>query len=223
MEVTSLSYERMVEDALRGVLRQALKITEAQGLPGAHHFYITFDTTHPGLKIAPSLKALHPNEMTIVLQNQFWDLKVGEDRFEITLSFSGVSQRLSVPFAAVTAFADPHAKFGLQFHVEFEEQTEEDEEDAGDPPLEDEAPADDTQIDSLHVHAADEEHAQGRRRPAAAQDRDGGQRERRGRRQDRDAGRLPQKIGNRPPRGAFLPWPPQLQPSPTEDTDASHG
>src|SRR5690606_12761221 len=154
MDITSLRYERMVEDALRGVLRQALKITEAQGLPGAHHFYITFDTTHPGLKIAPSLKALHPNEMTIVLQHQFWDLNVGDERFEITLSFSGVSQRLSVPFAAVTAFADPHAKFGLQFHVEFEEQSEDDEDtddDATDPPMDDELPADNTQVDSIHV------------------------------------------------------------------------
>jgi len=150
MDVTSLSYERMVEDALRGVLRQALKITEAQGLRGAHHFYITFDTTHPGLKIAPSLKALHPNEMTIVLQHQFWDLVVGEERFEITLSFSGVSQRLSVPFAAVTAFADPHAKFGLQFHVEFEERSEEEDDDASDPPLDDEAPAE-TAVDSIQV------------------------------------------------------------------------
>ncbi|MGE4061860.1 MAG: SspB family protein [Rhodospirillaceae bacterium] len=152
-DITSLSYERMVEDALRGVLRQALKITEAQGLPGAHHFYITFDTTHPGLKIAPSLKALHPNEMTIVLQHQFWDLVVGEDRFEITLSFSGVSQRLSVPFAAVTAFADPHAKFGLQFHVEFEERSEDedDDDDAGDPPLDDEAPAETAHVDSMQV------------------------------------------------------------------------
>ncbi len=128
----------MVEDALRGVLRQALEITEAQGLPGAHHFYITFDTTHPDVDIAAALRALHPNEMTIVLQHQFWDLKVHEEHFEITLSFSGVSQKLSVPFAAVTAFADPHAKFGLQFHVEFEEQADEDDDndDAGDPPVE---------------------------------------------------------------------------------------
>ncbi|MHB1204738.1 MAG: SspB family protein [Rhodospirillaceae bacterium] len=140
MEITSLSYERMVEDALRGVLRQALEITEAQGLPGAHHFYITFDTTHPGVDIAASLRALHPSEMTIVLQHQFWDLKVLDEHFEITLSFSGVSQRLVIPFAAVTAFADPHAKFGLQFHVEFEEQTDsedDEDDDAGDPPADD--------------------------------------------------------------------------------------
>lgn len=150
MTVTSLSYERMVEDALRGVLREALKLTAAQGLPGAHHFYITFDTTYPGLQISPSLKALHPSEMTIVLQHQFWDLQVDEEHFEITLSFSGVSQRLYVPFAAVTAFADPHAKFGLQFHVEFEEQGAEDD-DADDPPLDDEAPADVVPVDSLKV------------------------------------------------------------------------
>jgi len=128
MSVTKLSYEKMVEDALRGVLRQALQITAAQGLPGSHHFYITFDTTHPGVKIADTLKTQHPNEMTIVLQHQFWDLKVTQELFEITLSFSGVSQRLLIPFAAVTAFADPHAKFGLQFHVEFEERTAADEE-----------------------------------------------------------------------------------------------
>jgi hypothetical protein len=128
MTVTKLSYEKMVEDALRGVLRQALQITAAQGLPGSHHFYVTFDTTHPGVKIADTLRAQHPNEMTIVLQHQFWDLKVQQDLFEITLSFSGVSQRLIIPFAAVTAFADPHAKFGLQFHVEFEERTAADEE-----------------------------------------------------------------------------------------------
>lgn len=111
----------MVEDALRGVLRQALEITQAQGLPGAHHFYITFDTKHQGVRMANSLRAMHPSEMTIVLQHQYWDLNVEEESFDITLSFSGVSQPLHIPFAAVTAFADPHAKFGLQFHVEFED------------------------------------------------------------------------------------------------------
>jgi hypothetical protein len=152
MDITSLSYERMVEDALRGVLRQALKITAAQGLPGAHHFYITFDTTAPDVQIAASLKALHPNEMTIVLQHQFWDLQVHEEHFEITLSFNGVSQRLSVPFAAVTAFADPHAKFGLQFHVEFEERSSADEDadaendDADDTPMNDALPVDSSKV-----------------------------------------------------------------------------
>ena len=152
MDITSLSYERMVEDALRGVLREALKITAAQGLPGAHHFYITFDTTAPGVQISASLKALHPTEMTIVLQHQFWDLQVHGEHFEITLSFNGVSQRLIVPFAAVIAFADPYAKFGLQFHVEFEERSGADEDadaendDAGDPPMNDALPVDSSRV-----------------------------------------------------------------------------
>jgi len=151
MDITSLSYERMVEDALRGVLRQALKITAAQGLPGQHHFYITFDTTAPGVQIASSLKSLHPNEMTIVLQHQFWDLRVHEDYFEITLSFNGVSQPLSIPFSAVTAFADPHAKFGLQFHVEFEERSGADEDadaenDGVDTPMNDLLPVDSSKV-----------------------------------------------------------------------------
>ncbi|MBT5242445.1 MAG: hypothetical protein HN793_05570 [Rhodospirillaceae bacterium] len=124
--VTTLIYERMVEDALRGVLRQALEITQLQGLPGAHHFYVTFDTTFPGVRIADSLHAMHPSEMTIVLQHQFWDLNVEEDSFDITLSFNGAGQPLHIPFAAVTAFADPHAKFGLQFHVEFEDEDDAD-------------------------------------------------------------------------------------------------
>lgn len=112
------AYERMVEDALRGVLRQALDIVAVEGLPGEHHFYITFDTRYPGVELADSLRAAHPEEMTIVLQNQFWDLHTDEEGFEVTLSFSGVSNHLRIPFAAVNAFADPHAKFGLQFHVD---------------------------------------------------------------------------------------------------------
>ncbi len=135
----------MVENALRGVLRQALKVTEAQGLPGAHHFYITFDTTHPDVQMAESLKALHPNEMTIVVQHQYWDLMVDDEHFEIALSFSGVNQHLSIPFDAVTAFADPHAKFGLQFHVEFEDAEEEEYESDEDDTLSD---------DTLHVDSS---------------------------------------------------------------------
>jgi hypothetical protein len=165
MDITSLSYERMVEDALRGVLRQALKITEKQGLPGQHHFYITFDTTAPGVQIAASLKALHPSEMTIVLQHQFWDLQVHEEHFEITLSFNGVSQRLSIPFAAVTAFADPHAKFGLQFHVEFEERSGADEDadaenDAVESPMNDMLPVDSSKVS---------QRLKGARKPASPQ------------------------------------------------------
>ena len=91
-------------------------------LSGAHHFYITFDTTAPGVQVAPSLKALHPNEMTIVLQHQFWDLSVeegdgspGAGHVSIGLSFGGVPSMLVIPIAAITAFADPHVRFGVRF------------------------------------------------------------------------------------------------------------
>lgn len=116
--IYKLPYERMVEDALRRVIREALLITEQQGLPGTHHFYITFRTRYPGVIIARHLLERHPDEMTIVLQNQFWGLEVDETSFVVTLSFNRVSERLRIPFAAVTAFTDPTAKFGLQFNVD---------------------------------------------------------------------------------------------------------
>jgi len=109
-----LRYDKMVEDALKGVLRQALRECE-NGLPGDHHFYITFRTGHEGVQIPDYLRARYPVEMTIVIQFQFWGLEVDHDKFAITLSFNRVNERLVVPFAAVTAFADPSAKFGLQF------------------------------------------------------------------------------------------------------------
>jgi hypothetical protein len=115
-----LRYDKMVEDALRGVVRDALSATVRDGLFGDHHFYITFRTRFPGVQISPALMARHPDEMTIVLQHQFWGLEVSQDLFEVTLSFSGVSERLRIPLAAVTGFADPSAKFGLQFQVDAE-------------------------------------------------------------------------------------------------------
>lgn len=118
MPEDSLQYDRMVENALRGVVREALEIAARQGLPGDHHFYITFRTHFPGLRLPAYIRARHPDEMTIVLQHQFWALEVHPDLFEVTLSFSGSSERLCIPFAAVTGFADPSAKFGLQFQAE---------------------------------------------------------------------------------------------------------
>jgi len=115
-----LRYDQMVETALRGVLKQALTVVLAQGLPGDHHFYITFRTRFPGTQIPKFMLARHPDEMTIVLQHQFWDLRVNDDSFEVTLSFNQVPEHCIVPFAAVTAFADPSAKFGLQFQIEGE-------------------------------------------------------------------------------------------------------
>jgi uncharacterized protein len=110
-------YDKMVERALRGVVREALARTVASGLPGTHHFYITFQTKHPGTKIPESLSSQYPEDMTIVLEHQFWDLEVEEDHFAVTLSFQSRPERLIVPFEAITAFTDPSCKFGLQFQA----------------------------------------------------------------------------------------------------------
>ncbi len=111
----ALPYDQMLERALRGVVRDALNRAATSGLPGEHHFYVTFRTDHPGVDIHKSLRAQYPQEMTIVLQHQFWNLAAGEESFGVTLSFSGVPQRLVVPYEAVTAFADPSVNFALRF------------------------------------------------------------------------------------------------------------
>jgi len=112
-----LRYDRMVEMALRGVVREALAVVQSQGLPGAHHFYITFRTRAAGVDIPPYLSERYPEEMTIVLEHQFWDLEVSEGGFGVTLRFNNKPERLNVPFGAITAFADPSVKFGLQFQI----------------------------------------------------------------------------------------------------------
>lgn len=115
MSDEELQYDVMVEEALRSVVRKALTHVTRHGLPGEHHFYITFRTEAPGVRIPTRLSERYPDEMTIVLQHQFWDLLVGEESFDVTLSFNDVREVLSVPYEAVTAFADPSVKFGLQF------------------------------------------------------------------------------------------------------------
>jgi hypothetical protein len=110
-------YPKMVETALRSVMREALTRTAREGLPGDHHFYVTFRTRAPGVAVPKSLLAKYPDEMTIVLQHQFRALEVGEDAFSVNLSFQSRSERLKIPFAAVTTFADPSVNFGLQFEV----------------------------------------------------------------------------------------------------------
>ena len=110
-----LQYDKLVERALKNVVREALMHVSAHGLPGAHHLYITFRTDHPGVSIPDALKAKYPVEMTIVLQYQFWDLLVGDEGFRVTLSFNDRQQRLVIPFAAINAFADPSVNFALQF------------------------------------------------------------------------------------------------------------
>lgn len=115
MAEDSLRYDRMVQDALRDVVRQALAEVAESGFPGAHHFYITFRTHHPGVDIPEHLRASYPEEMTIVLQHQFYGLEVAAAHFEVTLSFRKRLERLHIPFAAVVAFVDPAVNFGLQF------------------------------------------------------------------------------------------------------------
>ncbi|MGY3450702.1 hypothetical protein ACVILH_003044 [Bradyrhizobium sp. USDA 4353] len=110
-----IRYDVLARDALRGVLRRVLTDAAAHGLPGEHHFFITFISKADGVKLSPRLLAQYPEEMTIILQHQFWDLVVTEDRFEVGLSFGGVPERLVVPFHAIKSFFDPSVQFGLQF------------------------------------------------------------------------------------------------------------
>ncbi len=115
-ELLEINYDRLVEKALRHVAIEALKLVQKNGLPGDHHYYITFNTRHEGVSIPDDLLATYPTEMTIVLQYQFYDLYVDEKKFGVTLSFNGLDKRLEVPFEAVKYFADPYAKFGLKFN-----------------------------------------------------------------------------------------------------------
>jgi len=108
-------YERMVEAALRGVVRDALAKAGREGLRGAHHFYITFATAAPGVDIPEELRARFQPDMTIVLQHQFWDLEVDNEKFSVTLSFQKQLERLTIPFAAVRSFTDPSVEFALEF------------------------------------------------------------------------------------------------------------
>lgn len=115
MSVDLIRYDLLVQDALRGVVGRVLTDVARDGLPGEHHLYLAFDTCAPGVRISPRLKERYPEEMTIVLQHQFWDLIVTDQFFEVGLSFNGIPERLHVPYAALKGFFDPSVKFGLQF------------------------------------------------------------------------------------------------------------
>jgi len=110
-----IGYETLADNALRGVVREALRRVEKEGLLANHHFYLTFKTHDPNVEIPEHLRERYPDEMTIVLQNKFWDFKVDEDKFQVTLSFQKLPATLVIPFSALTAFADPSVRFGLQF------------------------------------------------------------------------------------------------------------
>lgn len=115
MTTDHIRYDVLARDALRGVLKHVLADAAEHGLPGEHHFYITFLSKAEGVKISPRLLSQYPQEMTVILQHQFWDLIVTDDRFEVGLSFNGIPERLVVPFSAIKSFFDPSVQFGLQF------------------------------------------------------------------------------------------------------------
>jgi len=110
-----IGYQALTDAALRGVVRDALRRIEKQGLIGSHHFYLTFKTHFPGVEIPAFLREQYPDEMTVILQHQFWGLKVKDDHFEVALTFRKLPATLVIPFAALTAFFDPGVQFGLQF------------------------------------------------------------------------------------------------------------
>jgi hypothetical protein len=115
-----IGYQALTDQALRGVVRDALRRIEKSGLIGAHHFYLTFKTHAEGVDIPDFLKEQYPDEMTIIIQHQYWALKVKEDYFEVTLTFKKLPAPLHIPFSALTAFFDPGVQFGLQFRSEGE-------------------------------------------------------------------------------------------------------
>jgi hypothetical protein len=115
MSKDQIHYPILIDHAMRGVVRDVLRRVQSTGLPGDHHFYISYSTLHPGVKMSEQLRAKYPKEITIVIQHQFWDFKVDDMQFHVTLSFGGAPEKLTIPFAALTGFADPSIKFGLQF------------------------------------------------------------------------------------------------------------
>jgi hypothetical protein len=117
MATDYIRYDILAQTALRGVVRTVLADAAKKGLPGEHHFKISFDTTSPGVQLSARMRAQYPAEMTIVLQHQFWDLAVSDTTFEVGLSFGGVGEKVVVPFTAITAFFDPAVQFGFQFEI----------------------------------------------------------------------------------------------------------
>jgi uncharacterized protein len=119
-----IRYDVLAQEALRGLVRKVLTEVVQAGLPGEHHFFITFNTRYPGVRVSSRLMADYPGEMTIVLQHQFWDLTVTDSSFEVGLSFKGVPEKLHVPLRAITSFVDPHASFALKFDIAADAEAE---------------------------------------------------------------------------------------------------
>ena len=121
MAIDHIRYDILAQEALRGVVRTVLTDAAKNGLPGEHHFFITFDTGAEGVQVSPRMRAQYPAAMTVVLQHQFWDLVVDEDGFSVGLSFGGIAEKVAVPFAAIKEFVDPSVPFGMKFE-EVQEQ-----------------------------------------------------------------------------------------------------
>ena len=115
----SIDYDRIVEDTLRLVVKKSLQLIHEKGLPGDHHFYISFDSTYKDVKVPSELKAGEDNEIKIILQHQFWDLTINDDKFSVILSFNGKKKNISVPFNSIISFSDPSVGFSLQFKKDF--------------------------------------------------------------------------------------------------------
>jgi uncharacterized protein len=141
-EPPHIDYEDLAQEAMRGVVRSVLQQTAKSGLPGDHHFFISFDTSVDGVTLSKRLREKYQNEMTIVLQHRFWDLHVADDHFEVKLTFDGIPERLRVPFEAIKVFFDPSVRYGLQF-----EDSSDSLEPTGEPPLPDMAGASSTASD----------------------------------------------------------------------------
>ena len=134
MTDSAIDYPNLVDEALRGVARTVLTRVAEEGLPGEHHFYVSFKTDHPDVGLSPELRDIYPEEMTIVLQNQFWDLSVDDEGFEVMLRFDGRPQHLRIPWLALKSFVDPEAEFGLRFDSHPLELAETDEQDVAESP-----------------------------------------------------------------------------------------
>lgn len=114
-----IRYDVLTQEALRDVIRKVLQEVASSGLPGEHHFFITFRTDHPSVRLSARMRERYPEEMTIVIQHSYWDLKITDTYFEIDLSFDDILERLRVPFSSLKGFFDPHVKFGVQFDAEY--------------------------------------------------------------------------------------------------------
>ena len=119
MDKKSIDYDRIVESTLKLVVKKSLQFVHENGLPGDHHFYISFDSTYKGVKVPSELEAGEDNEIKIILQHQFWDLTIDDNKFSVILSFNGKKKNISIPFNSITSFSDPSVGFSLQFKKDF--------------------------------------------------------------------------------------------------------